>query len=132
MNEINGECACGARVLVIEDEMLVAMMVEDVLAEAGYRVLGPVATVENALSILETGSKIDIAVMDLNLSGQTSLPLANVFRERNIPFMIMTGYGSAPLSPPHELVRVLSKPFDPADLIAMLQETLDLATLPPR
>jgi CheY-like chemotaxis protein len=123
MNKVTDPELGANRVLVIEDEMLVAMMVEDVLSEAGYCVLGPVATVANAMAILSAEDRIDVAVMDLNLAGETSLPLANVFREKNIPFMVMTGYGAAPLSAPHELVRVLSKPFDPLDLVAMLRKT---------
>lgn len=107
------------RVLVIEDEALVAMLVEDALLDAGFHVLGPAATVEEALRFLE-GERPDAVVLDLNLAGETSTPVADLLAARGIPYVIATGYGASGLPPGHQQAMVLAKPYDPGELIAML------------
>ncbi|MDO9503141.1 response regulator [Falsiroseomonas sp.] len=107
------------RVLVIEDEALVAMLVEDALLDAGFQVLGPAATVEEALRFLE-GERPDAVVLDLNLAGETSTPVADLLAARGIPYVIATGYGASGLPPGHQNAMVLAKPYDPGELIAML------------
>lgn len=107
------------RVLVIEDEALVAMLVEDALLDAGFQVLGPAATVEEAFRFLE-GERPDAVVLDLNLAGETSTPVADLLAARGIPYVIATGYGASGLPPGHQNAMVLAKPYDPGELIAML------------
>lgn len=107
------------RVLVVEDEALVAMLVEDALLDAGFEVIGPAATVEEALSLLEA-ERPDAVVLDLNLAGETSTPVADLLASRGIPYVIATGYGASGLPPGHQHAMVLAKPYDPGDLIAML------------
>ena len=109
----------GRRVLVVEDEALVAMLVEDALLEAGATVLGPSATVAEALALLQTETP-DVAVLDLNLAGETSTPVADALAARSIPFVVATGYGADGLPPGHAKVPVLAKPYDPDDLTAAL------------
>lgn len=108
------------RVLVVEDEALVAMLVEDALAEAGYEVIGPAATVAEALALLER-ERPDAVVLDLNLAGESSTPVADLLAARRIPYVIATGYGAAALPPGHEQAAVLAKPYDPTELAALLQ-----------
>ncbi|MGX9965478.1 response regulator [Roseomonas sp. F4] len=108
------------KVLVVEDEALVAMLVEDALLDAGFQVLGPAATVEEALQMLATGERPDAVVLDLNLAGETSTPVADLLAARGIPYVIATGYGASGLPPGHQHVMVLAKPYDPAELTAML------------
>ena len=109
----------GRRVLVVEDEALVAMLVEDALLDAGAAVLGPAATVSEALLLLGKENP-DVAVLDLNLAGETSTPVADVLAQRGVPFVVATGYGAEGLPPSHAHVPVLAKPYDPDDLTAAL------------
>ncbi|SDB15918.1 response regulator [Belnapia rosea] len=109
----------GRRVLVVEDEALVAMLVEDALLDAGALVLGPVATVAEALALLERDMP-DVAVLDLNLAGETSTPVADALAARGVPFVVATGYGADGLPPGHAEVPVLAKPYDPDDLTTAL------------
>ena len=107
------------RILVVEDEALVAMLVEDALEEAGFGVIGPVRSVGQALETLEA-ERPDAAVLDLNLAGENSVAVADALVARGIPFVVATGYGAAGLPPTHRNALVLPKPYDPADLTAIL------------
>ena len=90
----------GRRILIVEDEALVAMLVEDALLDAGAEVIGPVATVAEAMALLDAGSP-DGAVLDLNLAGETSTPVADLLAARGVPFVVATGYGAEGLPPGH-------------------------------
>jgi CheY-like chemotaxis protein len=107
------------RILVIEDEALVAMLVEDALLDSGFAVIGPARSVTEALALLAQEAP-DAAVLDLNLGGENSLSVADALAARGIPFLVATGYGAAGLPPTHRHVPVLPKPYDPADLTTML------------
>lgn len=109
----------GRRILVVEDEALVAMLVEDALLDAGAIVLGPVATVAEALALLLRETP-DVAVLDLNLAGETSTPVADRLVTMGVPFVVATGYGADGLPPGHATVPVLAKPYDPDDLTTAL------------
>lgn len=109
------------RVLVVEDEALVAMLVEDALADAGYGVIGPAATVKEALAILDR-ERPDAVVLDLNLAGESSTPVADRLARSGIPYVIATGYGASALPSGHEQAAVLAKPYDPSDLAAVLDK----------
>lgn len=109
----------GQSVLVVEDEALVAMLVEDALLDAGATVLGPAATVAEALALLERETP-HVAVLDLNLAGETSTPVADALALRGIPFVVATGYGADGLPAGHASVPVLAKPYDPDDLTLAL------------
>ena len=109
----------GRKILVVEDETLVAMLVEDTLMDAGATVVGPVATVAEALAVLRT-DRPDVAVLDLNLAGETSEPVADALKQMGIPFVVASGYGAAGLPPRHQDVPVLAKPYAPEDLTAAL------------
>jgi DNA-binding response OmpR family regulator len=114
--------ASGARkVLVVEDEALVAMLVEDALLDAGFGVMGPAATVEEALALLDH-ERPDAVVLDLNLAGETSTPVADLLAARGIPYVIATGYGASGLPAGHQDAMVLAKPYDPAELTALLSK----------
>lgn len=109
----------GRRVLVVEDEALVAMLVEDALLDAGAEVVGPVATVADALDLLKHQLP-EAAVLDLNLAGDSSAPVADELAKHGVPFVVATGYGADGLPPGHANVPVLAKPYDPAELTAAL------------
>ena len=85
----------GLVVLVVEDEFLIAMDLEAMLTEHGWRVLGPAATVSMALSLLEDGEMPDVALLDVNLRGETVVPVAEVLRERGVPIVLASAYDHA-------------------------------------
>ena len=97
------------------------LVVEDALLDAGAEVLGPAATVEEALALLED-SEIGGAVLDINLAGQLSTPVADLLAERGVPFVVATGYGAAGLPEHHRGVPVLAKPYDPRELVETLEQ----------
>ena len=81
----------GLRVLLVEDEMLVCMDIEDMLAELGCTVVGPAARVDQALELIQH-EPVDMAVLDVNLGTERSYPLADQLRARGVPFLLSTGY----------------------------------------
>lgn len=107
---INGPLS-GRRVLVIEDEMLVAMLLEDMLADLGCRVVGPAARVDQALALIESAGSLDAAVLDVNLNGQKSYSVADSLVARSLPFAFATGYGPASLMNGYHRFPLLQKPF---------------------
>ncbi len=109
----------GRRILVVEDEALVAMLVEDALLDAGALVIGPAATVREAIALLDR-EEPHAAVLDMNLAGETSTPVADVLAARGVPFVVATGYGADGLPHAHAAVPVLAKPYDPGELTAAL------------
>lgn len=86
----------GLYLLVVEDEPLVAMMLQDVLGEAGYVVIGPVAQLDAAMEAVRQ-EPIHLALLDVNLMGKHVYPVAEVLAGRGIPFVFMTGYGDGSL-----------------------------------
>ena len=82
----------GLRVLVVEDELLLAMDYEEILVDAGCTVIGPVARQAGALTLLERELP-DAAVLDLNLAGERSTRLAEALTARGVPFVVVSGYG---------------------------------------
>ena len=111
------------QVLLVEDDALVAMLAEQTLSEAGCAVVGPAATIEAALTLLES-RVVDAALLDRDLGGSPSEPIARRLLERRIPFAFVTGYGDFALAPELAAVPRLQKPFDEADLIAMVSRLI--------
>jgi CheY-like chemotaxis protein len=114
----------GKRILVVEDEPLIGIMLTDILESAGCVVLGPAYDVRQALNLLADDG-IDCAVLDVNLgSGQTSAPIADALEERKIPFMFATGYGEDALrTKDRERFRV-DKPYDDDQVYLALQKCI--------
>ena len=115
----------GRRILVVEDEMLVAMSIEDTLIDAGGEVVGPAPTVGRALGLLQDEAKIDAVVLDMNLQGHSGLPVADACDERSIPFLILSGYGDTALSGTRHAAPILSKPCASAVLVKALTTLFD-------
>jgi len=97
-------------ILIVEDEPLIAMMLEDFLESLGHSVHGSCENVPDALAQVEQGG-FDLAILDVNLNGQTAWPVAHKLREKSIPFIIATGGHVEP--PPAEFadVPVIEKPY---------------------
>ncbi len=119
----------GLRVFVVEDEAMVAMMLEDMLADFGCIVMGVAGTVGQALERVTTSSMIDAAILDVNIGGEKIFPVADVLMEREIPFVFSTGYGPGNLAERYPLSQTLSKPYLPATLAKVLADCCD--RLPP-
>lgn len=85
----------GARVLVVEDETIVSLLLEDMLVDLGCEVLGPAASVAKALRLIRTDAlgAIDTAILDVNVAGEEVYPVAEALAERHVPFAFTTGYG---------------------------------------
>ena len=105
----------GKRVLVVEDEGLVSMMIEEYLDGLGCEVAGAAARLKEALAMART-LDFDLAVLDVNLGGELSYPAAEALRERGVPFLFATGYGVAGLPDALRGAPVLPKPFRQAQL----------------
>lgn len=101
----------GARVLVVEDEYFIADDLKRILEKAGARVSGPVATLKSAHQSVNEGD-FDFAVVDLNLRGESALPIADRLLEQQKPFVIATGYDSAVVPERLSGVSRIEKPFD--------------------
>lgn len=111
------------RVLVVEDELLVSMLIEDILADEECQVIGPFTTVFDALSAARNEA-IDIALLDVNLRGEKVYPVAEILTERGIPFVFLSGYGPDAIPDDHPGWRACSKPFSPNDLTRILTEQI--------
>ena len=113
------------RILVVEDEALVAMLIEDELSELGFDVVGPAATVSRALALCQD-ERIDGAVLDVNLGGgQRSDAVADFLLSKCIPFVFVTGYGDAGVSVRFADKAVLQKPFALPELRRLVERNFE-------
>jgi CheY-like chemotaxis protein len=109
------ESVSGCRVLVVEDEMIVTWLLEDMLADLGCAVVGPAASINEALVMIDAES-FDVAVLDVNLNGKMSYPIADMLISRGVPFLFSTGYDKDRLSEIYRIFPVLQKPFSPVGI----------------
>lgn len=107
------------RILVVEDEGLVALMLEDMLEDLGYDLAYSAASVAQALAWIEAGGAADAALLDVNLGGETVFPVADALKARGVPFAFSTGYGESH-DPRFREAPMLGKPI----LIERLQAVL--------
>lgn len=110
----------GRRVLVVEDEYMLAEDLRCELEGAGAAVLGPVPSVADALALLARGPPPDAAILDVNLGGEMVFPVAEALRERGVPFVFATGYDAWSLPPAYAQVPRCEKPFDVGRCLASL------------
>ncbi|HLH90468.1 MAG TPA: response regulator [Xanthobacteraceae bacterium] len=99
------------RILVVEDEMLIAMLVEDWLAELKCETVGPTGSAAEALALIEDG-ELDGAILDVSLDGHDSFPIADALRVRNVPFVFATGHGFGHIAERFKDAPTLTKPYD--------------------
>ncbi len=112
----------GRRIMIVEDEMLVAMELEALLAEQGCAVIGPAPTADRALALLAEGLP-DAAILDVNLNGQTATPVAAALRAQNVPFLLATGYSQSLQLELKDTPRV-DKPVNHERLVRVLAQLL--------
>ena len=109
----------GTRVLVVEDEYLVASLIEDMLESAGCVVSGPISRVADALKAVDRDS-YDAAILDVNLAGDRIDPVADALSQRNVPFMFVTGYSNGSLPAEFAKRPRLCKPLKMEELLGTL------------
>lgn len=112
----------GRTILLVEDEMMVFMLIERALEKAGGIVVSA-GNLDEATDLAKK-CKVDAAVLDVNLHGKRSYPVADILVSRGIPFVFSTGYGDAELSILYPDNPVLPKPFRTADLVSVLLSVL--------
>ncbi|MBC7283277.1 response regulator [Hoeflea sp.] len=103
------------RILIVEDEVLLAMHLEDMLSELGHEVVGQATRIDEALELVRE-TDIDFAILDINVAGTQSFPVADILRQRGIPFTFATGYGVEGLMDGYRDCPVLQKPYAQEDL----------------
>ena len=108
--------AAGKRVLVVEDELMICMLLQDMLADLGHTLAGEAGRIEDAVALAKQG-EFDIAILDVNLNGQPISPVVEVLLERGVPFVFATGYGQRGVPEPYRGSPTLQKPFQ-ADALA--------------
>jgi DNA-binding response OmpR family regulator len=114
----------GLRVLVVEDEPVVAMFLEDILQGLGCETVGPAGRLAEGLALAEH-EILGAAILDINLVGERSMPIAEVLRRRGVPFAFASGYGAAPEG--FETLPLIEKPYREADIDAVLKGLLGQA-----
>jgi AmiR/NasT family two-component response regulator len=114
----------GRRVLIVEDEFLIALDIEDALGELGCEIIGPAATVADAMRLIEA-TPPDVAVLDVRLADGSTGPIAEELRRRQVPFVVLTGYERQQVT--DELLRaspMLAKPLQRGALAGTLRQLL--------
>jgi CheY-like chemotaxis protein len=119
-----------SRILIVEDEPLIALMLADMLADLGYHVAASVTQVGEALSVLDDIT-IDIALLDVNIGAQKIDPVADRLAARGTPFIFTTGYGNAGVPANYADRAILQKPFHINDLETILQTELKIKPTKP-
>jgi len=117
------------RILVVEDEPMIAMMVEDFLAELEWDIVGVAGTLDQALAMAQEAS-IDAALLDVNIRGGLTFVVGDVLSQRNIPFVFATGYGTQEMADRFQGVPTLTKPYPRDALERALHEAMTMARDP--
>ncbi len=115
----------GRRVLLVEDEAMIAMLLEDMLGDLGCEVVGPAYALDPALALAAGDNAIDVAILDVNLAGRPVFELADALRGRGVPMVFSTGYGPRGLRDIDRDVPVLGKPFHALGLAVALRRALE-------
>lgn len=114
----------GCRVLVVEDEFMVAQEMKHGLTEAGAVVLGPEPSVELALARIGREARIDAAILDVNLGGERVFPVADALATQQVPFLFATGYEDSMVRKHYPNVTKCDKPIDPRKLVRALKQLI--------
>jgi CheY-like chemotaxis protein len=110
----------GKRVLVVEDELMIRMLLQDMLADLGHTLAGEAGRIDEAMALARDGD-FDVAILDVNLNGQPISPVVEILVARGLPFVFATGYGQRGVPEPYRQTPTLQKPFQ-ADALAQAIE----------
>ncbi len=119
-SKMTGQAPAKRRVLVVEDEMLIGMLLEDMLTDLGHEVAAIVPRLKDALAAVERES-YDLAILDVHLHGESAFPVAEALIAKGVPFVFATGYGERGLPETYRGRPVLQKPFAKDDLERILK-----------
>jgi DNA-binding response OmpR family regulator len=111
------------KVLIVEDEMMVALALEEYLIDVGYEVVDMCGNLKKGLAKAAT-TNADIVLLDLNLYDTHSYPIARILRDRNIPFFFTTGYRKGYPEPEFKDIVVINKPYMMAEIIATIEQLM--------
>lgn len=104
------EALLGKRVLVVEDEPLIGMLLEELLLIFGAQIVGPITHLDQALRLAQA-EPLDAAILDVHVDGRPSFAVADILDARGLPYLFATGYGRAALAARYEHIAVLEKPY---------------------
>lgn len=126
------ETLAGLHLLVVEDEAMVALMVEDILHDLGCKDVEVAGTVAQGLAIIQDDpeSPLDGAILDVNIGGEKVYPVAEALAAKGVPFIFATGYGIGGISEAFSHVPALAKPYEPRSLERLLSSTLNRPASP--
>ncbi|MCC4601178.1 response regulator [Xanthomonas melonis] len=113
------------RILVVEDDYLLAESLNDLLVEAGVRVVGPVGNIADALSLIASGQAIDGALLDVNVRGHAVFPVADALMERGVPFSFCSGYDRHTLPKRFAHLSYCMKPYNAQTITSLLGQQTD-------
>lgn len=117
----------GRRVLIVEDESLVAMLLETILSDMGCAVIGPESNVGDGLRVVTGETDLDAALLDVNVAGQEVFPIAEALKARGVPFVFSTGYGESGLPEHWRGNPTVQKPFTDAAIRDALMVALNMS-----
>jgi DNA-binding response OmpR family regulator len=115
----------GVRVLLVEDDAMVCLLLEDMLIEFGCEIIGPACDIMRAADLARHHVGIDVAILDVNLAGQVVFPVADILAERGVPFLFVTGMGADGLPAHWQDYQTVQKPMTIARLAAALGHALN-------
>ncbi len=121
------EALSGRRILVVEDESLVAMLLETILEDMGCTPVGPAATVDDGLALATDGERLDAALLDVNVAGRQVFPVADALAAAGVPFVFSTGYGEGGLPDRWRGHPTIQKPFTEAAVRDALMKAVGVA-----
>jgi CheY-like chemotaxis protein len=111
----------GPRILIVEDEPLIAMELEDLVQRLGLVPVGPAMDLPTALKLV-TESEVDACILDINIAGQMGLPVADELHRLGKPWIFTTGYDADVLNGQYPEVPIVTKPFERSDLARLVQQ----------
>jgi CheY-like chemotaxis protein len=121
-----GKTVAGKRVLVVEDELMIRMLLEGMLTDLGHTVAAEAGGIDDAVAIAKKGA-FDVAVLDVNLNGQPVTPVVEILIERRVPFIFASGYGLRGVPEAYRTIPTLQKPFQADALAEAIKTAMSLA-----
>lgn len=116
----------GRRVLIVEDESLVAMLLETILSDLGCEIVGPESNIDDGLLAITNAGALDAALLDVNVAGQEIFPVAEALKARGVPFVFSTGYGASGLPEHWRDNPTVQKPFTEGAIRDALMTALNI------
>jgi CheY-like chemotaxis protein len=121
------DSAGAKRILVVEDELMIRMLLEDMLTDLGHTLAGEAGRIDEALALAKQGD-FDVAILDVNLNGQPISPVVEVLVARGLPFVFATGYGQRGVPEPYRQTPTLQKPFQSEALARAIEAAIPSRT----